>query len=49
VALRIQPVRDLVNNVRNDGPELVEPIDPAHLGEDSAVPALAGRPVGLFD
>jgi len=42
VALRIQPVRDLVNNVRNDGPELVEPIDLA------AVPAEA-RPAGLFD
>jgi putative SOS response-associated peptidase YedK len=41
VALRIQPVRDLVNNVRNDGPELIEPIDLA-----------AARPTptaGLFD
>jgi putative SOS response-associated peptidase YedK len=40
VALRIEPVRDLVNNVRNDGPELVEPIELA---------TLAPEPVGLFD
>jgi putative SOS response-associated peptidase YedK len=41
VALRIEPVRDLVNNVRNDGPELVEPIDLSV----SAEPAR----FGLFD
>jgi putative SOS response-associated peptidase YedK len=41
IPLRIEPVRDLVNNVRNDGPELVEPIDLASVGRD--------EPVGLFD
>ena len=41
IRLRIDPVRDLVNNVRNDGPELVEPID---LGS-----VRAETPVGLFD
>jgi len=40
VALRIQPVADLVNNVRNEGPQLVEAIDPA---------AAVARPAGLFD
>jgi putative SOS response-associated peptidase YedK len=48
IALRIWPVSTLVNNVRNDGPELVEPIDIAVDGE----PALAsadGRQPGLFD
>jgi putative SOS response-associated peptidase YedK len=39
--LSIEPVSDLVNNVRNDGPALVEPIDLA-----SVTPA---RPPGLFD
>ncbi|HEV7809952.1 MAG TPA: SOS response-associated peptidase [Candidatus Limnocylindrales bacterium] len=48
VALRIQPVRDLVNNVRNNGPELVEPIDLADV-RDVARRAAAARPVGLFD
>ncbi len=43
VALRIEPVRDLVNNVRNDGPELVEPIDLAAIAADTAAPP------GLFD
>jgi putative SOS response-associated peptidase YedK len=48
--LRIEPVSDLVNTVRNDGPELVVPIDL------SAIDDVAGsgrrvvaRPVGLFD
>ena len=43
IALRIQAVRPLVNNVRNDGPALIEPFDPAR--------AMAGepRPAGLFD
>ncbi|HEY7131471.1 MAG TPA: hypothetical protein VH440_04425, partial [Candidatus Limnocylindrales bacterium] len=47
VALRIEPVSDLVNNVRNDGPNLVVPIDPTAVtgGESSAAPALPG----LFD
>jgi putative SOS response-associated peptidase YedK len=49
VALRIQPVRDLVNNVRNDGPELVEPIDPADLRDGGAKAATAPQPIGLFD
>jgi len=39
VALRIRPVSDLVNNVRNDGPALVQPID-LPPGE---------RVLGLFD
>ncbi len=43
VELRIEPVRDLVNNVRNDGPELVDPIDLASLAT-----ATSGPP-GLFD
>jgi putative SOS response-associated peptidase YedK len=43
IALRIEPVRDLVNNVRNDGPELVEPIDLAAIAADTAAPP------GLFD
>jgi putative SOS response-associated peptidase YedK len=46
VVLRIEPVSDLVNNVRNDGPELVVPIDPATiLAGGEAAPALTG----LFD
>jgi putative SOS response-associated peptidase YedK len=43
VALRIDPVADLVNNVRNDGPELVRPIDPAELARAMA------EPLSLFD
>ena len=46
VGLRIWPVGSLVNNVRNDGPELFEPIDPA------AAPAVAAAGTaqrGLFD
>jgi putative SOS response-associated peptidase YedK len=39
--LRIDPVRDLVNNVRNDGPELVQPID--------LPPSAASAAIGLFD
>jgi putative SOS response-associated peptidase YedK len=46
VALRIWPVSTLVNNVRNDGPELIVPIDPALL---DATPAAAVRQPGLFD
>jgi putative SOS response-associated peptidase YedK len=42
VLLRIDPVRDLVNSVRNDGPELVEPIDL------SAIP-IEPLATGLFD
>jgi putative SOS response-associated peptidase YedK len=46
VTLRIEPVSDLVNNVRNDGPELVVPIDPATIAAGGTVtPALPG----LFD
>jgi putative SOS response-associated peptidase YedK len=41
VRLRIDPVRDLVNNVRNDGPELVEPIELHPSSEPAAI--------GLFD
>ena len=43
VDLRIDPVADLVNNVRNDGPELIRPIDPAELVRATA------EPLGLFD
>jgi putative SOS response-associated peptidase YedK len=43
VALRIDPVADLVNNVRNDGPELIRPIDPAEVARATA------EPLGLFD
>jgi len=41
VVLRVDPVRDLVNNVRNDGPELIEPIELQPRAEPSAI--------GLFD
>ena len=44
VELRIEPVADLVNNVRNDGPELVRPLDPAQ----ARAAALVDAP-GLFD
>jgi len=41
VLLRIEPVADLVNNVRNDGPELIRPIE---------LPAAdAPAALGLFD
>ena len=43
VELRIVPVSRLVNDVRNDGPELIEPADPA------AVAAVATAEPGLFD
>ena len=43
VALRIEPVSDLVNNVRNDGPDLIRPIDLAELAHTTA------EPPGLFD
>ena len=46
-ALRIEPVRDLVNNVRNEGPELIEPIDLAAVPASGA--AAAERQPGLFD
>jgi len=43
VELRLQPVRRLVNDVRNDGPELIEPAPPdAILAEPILTP-------GLFD
>ena len=45
VALRIQAVRPLVNNVRNDGPELLEPVDLAAERER----ARDAEPAGLFD
>ena len=53
IGLRIWPVRGLVNNVRNDGPELIEEIDPAELESVGAgVGATGGgqrdQP-GLFD
>jgi putative SOS response-associated peptidase YedK len=44
VALRIWPVGALVNNVRNDGPELIEPLDPTALPDADLV-----RQPGLFD
>ena len=43
VPLRIEPVADLVNNVRNDGPDLIRPIDLAELARTTA------GPPGLFD
>ena len=43
VALRIRAVSPLVNNVRNDGPELVEPLD--LVAERQRGP----EPAGLFD
>jgi len=44
VALRIQPVSRLVNDVRNDGPELIEPMAAEPLGHGPAVAA-----PGFFD
>jgi hypothetical protein len=41
IELASWPVRPLVNNVRNDGPDLVAPLDPAELAA-TATP-------GLFD
>ena len=45
VALRIRAVGPLVNNVRNDGPELLEPVDLASERERER----AAEPAGLFD
>lgn len=42
VALRIQAVSPLVNNVRNDGPELVAPWEPVAVAPQA-------EPLGLFD
>lgn len=42
IELRIWPVSPLVNNVRHDGPALIEPLDQAAV-------AAARAPVGLFD
>jgi len=39
-ALRIWPVSSRVNNVRNDGPELIEPLAPAHVEVVAARPAV---------
>jgi putative SOS response-associated peptidase YedK len=47
VELRIVAVSRLVNDVRNDGPELIEPAPPASLAELAA--AAAGTDPGLFD
>jgi putative SOS response-associated peptidase YedK len=44
VALRIQPVNRLVNDVRNDGPELIEPLDVEAIDRGRAVVA-----PGFFD
>ena len=44
VGLRIVAVSRLVNDVRNDGPELIEPLA---LGVEAAVPLPAAS--GLFD
>jgi putative SOS response-associated peptidase YedK len=46
IALRIWPVSLLVNNVRNDGPELFEPLPD---GVPESVGAGADRQPGLFD
>ena len=44
VALRIYPVNRYVNDVRRDGPDLIEPISPAAL---AATTAAADRTLGL--
>jgi putative SOS response-associated peptidase YedK len=52
VELRLQPVSPLVNNVRNDGPELVAPFDPATAVAASTPVSRGGVAVhepGLFD
>jgi putative SOS response-associated peptidase YedK len=46
VGLRIWPVSQLVNNVRNDGPELFEPIAPEPPAPEPPAPEPQGR---LFD
>ena len=51
-ALRIWPVSPLVNNVRNDGPALVEPIEIGVVPDDHPSRAVASgddRQPGLFD
>lgn len=49
ITLRIWPVSVRVNNVRNDGPDLVEPIDLAsEVAQPSSVTAARPAP-GLFD
>ena len=48
VGLRIWPVSKLVNNVRNDGPELIEPLDLAALEAEEAGARPMTQP-GLFD
>jgi putative SOS response-associated peptidase YedK len=45
VELRIQAVSSLVNNVRNDGPALIEPIDPAGIDPTP----MATATLGLLD
>jgi putative SOS response-associated peptidase YedK len=47
IPLDVWPVSELVNNVRNDGPELVRPADPAALV--AATTARSSAPPGLFD
>ncbi len=51
VALRIDPVSALINNVRNDGPELIEPIalEAAAAAEHRLADRPASLPPGLFD
>lgn len=46
IGLRIWPVSTLVNNVRNDGPELFAEIDPA---ADPGSNHASAAPAGLFD
>jgi putative SOS response-associated peptidase YedK len=44
IELATWPVSDLVNNVRNDGPDLVREVDP-----DALVTVTSPRSPGLFD
>ena len=49
LALQIRAVSPLVNNVRNDGPELLAPFDPDAAAEPEPVGPLRAASPGLFD
>jgi hypothetical protein len=47
--LELYPVSERVNNVRNDGPDLVEPIAPDEVAEGPGAPTRDPAEPGLFD
>jgi putative SOS response-associated peptidase YedK len=48
-SLKLYPVSQRVNNVRNDGPDLVEPIAPEAVAEGPGAPTRDPNERGLFD